>query len=198
MTIDLNDPKMAGYIPLEEIVEDDGGVAGGKVAEEVQLSVATLAFPDTGETYESPSQAIVITNTGYDQVTIYGVHVEGEFELKSSVPGSLLPGESASVNVSFKPISVGTKTGSVYFDTGNAAGDEYVTLSGTGIIAVADTKPNYTAAQIADKTHAVNTVGKVIGLTVFDTTNNRLMTASGSTDVAAWWNAIGTVSVVPA
>lgn len=121
MTIDLNDPKMAGYIALDEIVEDNGGVAGGKVAEEVQLSVTALTFPDTGSTYESPSQAIVITNTGYDQVTIYGVHVEGEFTLKSSVPGSLQPGESASVNVSFKPISVGAKTGSVYFDTGNAA-----------------------------------------------------------------------------
>lgn len=56
----------------------------------------------------------------------------------------------------------------------------------------------YTAAQIADKTHAVNTTGKVNGLEVWDTTNHRKMRAIGSTDVSVWWVVDGSASVTPA
>lgn len=54
-----------------------------------------------------------------------------------------------------------------------------------------------TAANIADKTSAINTVGKYEGLIVWDTTNNRLMRASGSTDIAVWWVVDGSTSVTP-
>ena len=57
---------------------------------------------------------------------------------------------------------------------------------------------NYTAVQIADKTSTANTVNKYDGLYIWDTTNNRLMRASGATDVSIWWVVDGSTSVTPA
>lgn len=57
--------------------------------------------------------------------------------------------------------------------------------------------PGYTAANIAAVGHAVNTTGKVAGLLVRDTTNNRVMMARGSTASSAWDVADGSASVTP-
>lgn len=54
------------------------------------------------------------------------------------------------------------------------------------------------ATAIADKTNAVNTTNKYAGLMVWDTTNTRLMRASGSTDVSPWNCVDGSVTVTPA
>jgi hypothetical protein len=54
-----------------------------------------------------------------------------------------------------------------------------------------------TAAAIADAANAVNGTGKVVGLAVWDTTNNRLMVASGSATTSAWYVADGSASVTP-
>ena len=58
--------------------------------------------------------------------------------------------------------------------------------------------PTYTATQIADKTHAVNTTDKVAGKAVWDTTNHRLMIAGGTADVSNWYVADASVTVTPA
>lgn len=55
-----------------------------------------------------------------------------------------------------------------------------------------------TAAEIADGNHAVNTANKQAGKAVWDTTNNRLMVASGTSQIAPWYVADGSVSITPA
>lgn len=57
---------------------------------------------------------------------------------------------------------------------------------------------SYTAADIADKTSAVNTTDKYEGLFIWDSTNNRLLRSAGSTDVSVWWVVDGSTSVTPA
>jgi hypothetical protein len=54
------------------------------------------------------------------------------------------------------------------------------------------------ATAIADVGNAVNTANKVQGKVVYDTTNNRLMVASGSAAAAPWYVADGSASVTPA
>lgn len=54
-----------------------------------------------------------------------------------------------------------------------------------------------TAANIAAVGNAINTVGKYIGKAVYDTTNNRLMIASGTAAASAWYRADGATSVTP-
>lgn len=55
-----------------------------------------------------------------------------------------------------------------------------------------------TAAEIADGNHAVNTANKQAGKAVWDTTNNRLMVASGTSQIAPWYIADGSSSITPA
>ena len=55
-----------------------------------------------------------------------------------------------------------------------------------------------TAAEIADGNHAVNTENKAAGRVVWDTTNNRVMVASGAGQVAPWYVADGSLSITPA
>lgn len=58
--------------------------------------------------------------------------------------------------------------------------------------------PSTTAANIANKANIFNTQSKYVGRGVWDTTNNRLMVATGSTDVSPWYVADGSTSVTPA
>jgi hypothetical protein len=58
--------------------------------------------------------------------------------------------------------------------------------------------PDFTAANIASRVHSVNTTDKQIGRVVFDTTNNRLMVAAGSTDTSRWYVVDGSTFVTPA
>jgi hypothetical protein len=53
------------------------------------------------------------------------------------------------------------------------------------------------AASIADITHDINTISKVAGKVVFDTTNNRLMVASGAAAADPWYVADASASVTP-
>jgi hypothetical protein len=54
-----------------------------------------------------------------------------------------------------------------------------------------------TAANIANIANAINTANKYIGKTVYDTTNNRLMVASGTAAASPWYVADGSASVTP-
>lgn len=56
----------------------------------------------------------------------------------------------------------------------------------------------YTAAQIGDITHAVNTTGKTAGKKIWDSTNSRVLEASGATAASAWTAPNGSTSITPA
>lgn len=107
--------------------------------EEITISESSLDFGSQGKDFESSTQVVVVTNVGYDTVHIYDVSVVGDFLLKSSVPGSLLAGENMAIQVAFKPTVLGACEGGLYLDTGNAAGPEFVSLSGVGIVYEPDT-----------------------------------------------------------
>jgi hypothetical protein len=55
-----------------------------------------------------------------------------------------------------------------------------------------------TAVEIAAIANAVNTVGKAAGTIVFDTTNSRLMVATGANANSTWVRADGSNAVTPA
>lgn len=58
--------------------------------------------------------------------------------------------------------------------------------------------PSYTAANIADVTHAVNTTGKRAGRIAYDTTNTRVMIANGALAASTWSVVDGSATVTPA
>lgn len=141
MSVDLNDPKMEGYLPLQDFIDNDQDQSSrrirdmpyGKPREELQISSLSIDFEEVVVATEAV-QAIILTSTGWDKVNIFGYEVVGPFTLKSDPPSSLEPGETAIVQISFIPTELSAVTGGIYFDTGNAAGDEYVELSGEGVL----------------------------------------------------------------
>lgn len=72
-----------------------------------------------------------------------------------------------------------------------------IDMNGNTLLNFALVLRSFTAANIADPAHAVNTAGKSQGVPVYDTTNNRIMVASGSNATDAWYVADGSTSVTP-
>jgi len=75
--------------------------------------------------------------------------------------------------------------------TFRAGGRDIVDAQGYNVI------KTETAANIAAVGNAINTTGKAAGRTVYDTTNNRIMIASGSAAADPWYIADGSASVTP-
>ena len=88
-------------------------------------------------------------------------------------------------------------------------GDVTITAGTTAVLATAQTFTaqqtlssglviqTATAAAIADITNAINTANKVAGKVVYDTTNNRIMIASGAVNNSLWYVADGSAFVTP-
>jgi hypothetical protein len=54
-----------------------------------------------------------------------------------------------------------------------------------------------TASDLADATSSVNTTGKAAGLSVWDSTNHRLMTTEGTAATDPWYSPDGSVTITP-
>lgn len=72
-----------------------------------------------------------------------------------------------------------------------------VNVSGQGPAGTNAVIGEATAAAIASVGNAINTTGKTARKLVFDTTNNRLMVASGAAAADPWYVADGSASVTP-
>ena len=83
----------------------------------------------------SASQSVVVTNVGFRPLPIVDVVGVGDFIVTTNCPigGNLPPGEACIVSVTFAPKRLGSQSGGVYVNTGNAAGTEFVQLLGSGI-----------------------------------------------------------------
>lgn len=75
-----------------------------------------------------------VTNTGKFPVVIGDITASGDFGVSEDAPEVLLPGKHFLLNITFQPKRTGTQTGSVYVDTGDAAGTEFVKLLGRGYV----------------------------------------------------------------
>ncbi len=82
---------------------------------------------------------------------------------------------------------IGAVTGNV---TGTLTGNVVAT---TGYIQLRTA----TAAVISTASNAINTVGKVAGTIVFDTTNSKLKIATGALATSTWVDADGSNAVTP-
>jgi hypothetical protein len=77
------------------------------------------------------------------------------------------------------------------------AGD-YIEATGADTFHTRNLFPEATAAQIASVVAAINTAGKFVGRLVWDTTNNRMLRASGTAAADPWYVVDGSATVTPA
>src|SRR6516164_4081505 len=100
MPIDLSDPKMAGYTPLESIVDQDQSsrrirdMPYGKHREALTLYPSEIVFGNAAINTETPPQTVLLRNQGYDSVSIAGITVVGDFVNGSAPITEILPNET--------------------------------------------------------------------------------------------------------
>ena len=97
-------------------------------------SVSSLNFGNTGLA-SSAQRTVTLTNTGSSSVTISGVSVNGAgFTASGSASGlTVSPNQSATVNTTFTPFTIGSYTGSLTILSNAQNSPATVALSGAGV-----------------------------------------------------------------
>lgn len=158
----------------------------GTLDKDGNLSVTgTVNGGSAGGGGSDPTFGVVSLNTGG-----YIRHLTGALDLRAAT----------SNNVTLR---AGNSTLATFFASGNAQINGNLTVTGTvtssgGGSSGGSQLEVYTAAQIASKSHSVNTSGKSQGKMVWDSTNFRIMVAGGAASTSSWRVADGSASVVPA
>lgn len=138
-------PQIKGTVSSTMNVTDNGGgspqlvnVTGTGLAPVVSLSPGSVTFSSQAVGTTSSSQIVTLSNTGNATLNITGIGSTGDFAQSNtciasgSSSGSVAPGGSCSISVSFTPSATGTRTGTISV-TDNASGSpQRVSLSGTG------------------------------------------------------------------
>ena len=133
---------LSAYVNATDAADIGAYIANPNVtaAPLASLSPASLTFASTSVGLTSASQSVTITNSGaaslsLSSATLGGTHA-GDWLLPGTgscaFPGSLAPGASCTLTVSFKPTVAGTRSGTVSVAHNAAGSPSSVPLSGTG------------------------------------------------------------------
>jgi hypothetical protein len=105
--------------------------AGAGVAA-ISLSTTELSFGNVLVGAVSPTQSVVVSNTGTDVLKISTISVPNGFTQSSNCASSLSPGMSCTVTVAFAPSALGAVTGELSIASNATTSPSLVALSGTG------------------------------------------------------------------
>jgi Ca2+-binding RTX toxin-like protein len=101
------------------------------------VSPASLTFATQAIGTTSAAQTVTVTNTGTASLTVSGVSLTGSNQLDFTVSsgcGTVAPGASCTVSVSFKPSGLGAETATLSIAHNAAGSPSTVALSGTGAV----------------------------------------------------------------
>jgi hypothetical protein len=116
-------------------------LTGTGTAPSATLSPASLAFGGQFVGTKSAAQTTTLSNTGNAPLTISAITSTGNFAETNTCGTTLAAGASCSINVTFTPTAVGTRSGSVTV-ADNASGSPHsVSLTGTGTAPMATLSP---------------------------------------------------------
>jgi hypothetical protein len=101
---------------------------------QVTISPTSLTFASQTVGTSSASQPVTLTNSGTSAVTGISVGASGDFSETNNCGTSLSANSSCTINVTFTPTAVGTRTGTLTVT--DSAGTQTTSLSGTGVASV--------------------------------------------------------------
>lgn len=107
------------------------GTGAPRLAPALALSPPALGFATFVVGATSPAQTVTVTNNGTAALTFAGVTVTGDFAA-GGCAGSIAPGTSCSIAVTFTPTVAGARTGALTIVSNDAASPAVVALSGSG------------------------------------------------------------------
>jgi hypothetical protein len=137
----------------------------------VSLSPTSLTFAGHVVGTRSSAQQVILTNTGYLELSIAGISISGtnatDFSESNNCPSTLAIGAMCTIDVTFAPTQMGPRSASVTITDNAAVSPQQIALSGTGVMS----GPNATLspASIAFGTQLVNTTSPAQSVTL---TNN--------------------------
>lgn len=99
----------------------------------VKLSASSLSFANENVGTASTVQPITITNTGTAALALTSITASGDFTVSNPCGSSVAAGASCTVNVSFKPTAIGSRTGNLTVTDDAVPATQTVSLSGTGL-----------------------------------------------------------------
>jgi hypothetical protein len=138
-----------------------------------QLSESATALSFGNVTVNSPAtQSVTLTSSGTSPVTVNSASISGAaFSLVgASLPVTLNPGQSTTLQVQFKPTATGSATGSLSISSNSTTGSTaVVSLSGTGA-AAANPKLSLSATSLSFGSVTMNS----------STTQSLTLTSSGT------------------
>jgi FG-GAP-like repeat/Abnormal spindle-like microcephaly-assoc'd, ASPM-SPD-2-Hydin len=108
----------------------------------VLLNTGTVSFTPSGPVNfpfqlvgtRSSRQTVTLTNSGTSTLTISSMKAAGQFRMSSSCGGSVLPGGSCTVNVTFSPRTQGPKSGTVSIIDSASSKPQVIELTGAGTV----------------------------------------------------------------
>ncbi len=93
---------------------------------------ATLSFPLQNQGSTSATQTATLSNTGTTALAIIGITASGDFAVTNNCGTGLGVGSFCNLNISFKPIATGTRTGTLSIVSDAPGSPHTIALSGTG------------------------------------------------------------------
>ncbi len=150
------------------------------VTPQLDVSVSTLNFGSTALN-STMTQSITLTSSGTGPVTVNSVGVSGTgFSIAGvSVPATLNPGQTLTIQVSFDPTVAGAASGTITISSNSTTGStSMVSLSGTGV-----------AAATPQLTISGNSL--VFGSVTLNTASSKTLTLTSSGTAAVTVNSVG-------
>jgi YVTN family beta-propeller protein len=109
-------------------------VIAGADAGPVTLFPASLSFGSQLLHTASQPQTVTLTNTGSTTLNIASIVASANFYRTNHCPSSLAPGASCTIKVTFRPLSICPKTGTLTITDDAANSPQVVPLSGVGTV----------------------------------------------------------------
>jgi Quinohemoprotein amine dehydrogenase, alpha subunit domain III len=120
----------------------------------VRFSPSSLSFNDQAVGTASPSSGVVLTNNMAAALTINALEISGDFVQANNCPALLPSGGSCTINISFRPTTQGTRSGSLSARS-SPNSPQAVNLSGTGTgtpnLSLAPTVLNFGGAIVSEQ-----------------------------------------------
>jgi hypothetical protein len=135
----------------------------------VTTNPGSLTFGSQLVGTSSTSQPVTLTNTSTNSVSISSIVASGDFSEADNCGTTLAGSSSCTINVTFTPTAVGTRTGTLTIT--DAAGTQTVSLTGTGSINVSLSPSTYNFGSLG--------VGNVSGGQPFVLTNGSGASVTG-------------------
>ena len=103
-------------------------------AQTATISPAGLTFLTQVVGTTSAAKTATLTNTGSVSLTITSIQTSGDFAQNNNCGGSLAAGTNCTINVTFTPTAMGSRTGTLSVNDDATPSPQTVSLSGSGTI----------------------------------------------------------------